>query len=159
MNALNLSFPPARTLLDDPELNKFRGVLKDSTLVPVVDAYLDALDRADVVLGMILAPVFSVPGIVPACITLKGNRAFETAVKKNDNLKKFIGAVTKMRARSIGLEKTGRKGRVAQWVEGFTVAEIYQPTAALWSVFSFSPALPKGMNVFGLLAQEKRSAS
>jgi len=159
MNKLALNYPQVRTLLDDQELNKFRGVLRDKSLSHAIDAYLDALDRPDVVLGMILAPVFAVPGIVPACITLRGNRAFETAVHKNNNLKKFIGAITKLRARSIGLVKTGRKGRVAQWVGGFTVAEIYQPTAALWSVFSFMPALPKGSNVFGILSQDQGSGA
>jgi hypothetical protein len=159
MNKLALDFQPVRTLLDDPQLNKFKGVLKDPRLTPAIDAFLDALDRPDVVLAMILAPVFAVPGIVPACVTLRENRAFEAAVQRNDNLKKFIGAVTKMRAKSIGLVKTGRKGRVAQWVGGFTVAEIYQPTAALWSVFSFTPSLPKGTNVFGILGQDEGSGT
>lgn len=159
MSKIAVTYPPIRTLLADPEMNKFRRLLGDSAVASAIDPFLDALDRPDVVLGMMLAPAFGIPGIVPACITLRGNRAFDAAVAKNDNLKKCLGTVTKLRARSLGLVKTGHKGRVGQWIAEFTVAEIYQPTAALWSALSFTPPLPKGANVFNILSQDEGRAA
>ncbi len=154
MTKLTLSFEPIRTLLADPELSKYKKLLAEPG--PVVDSFLDALDRPDVVIGMILAPAFGVPGIVPACITLKGNKAFESTIEGNDFLKKCLGAVIKVRAKSLGLASTGRKGRVGQWMPEFTVGEVYQPTAAIWSLLSFDPALAKGPNILGVMDQEKR---
>jgi len=145
---------PIRTLLGDPEMNKFRRLLSDATAASAIEPFLNALDRQDVVLGMILAPTFGIPGIVPACITLSEDETFRAAVANNDTLKQCLGTVTKLRARSLGLIKTGKKGRVGQWMAEFTVAEIYQPTWALWSVLLFSPSLPTGANVFNLLSQE-----
>ena len=150
---ITVSFEPIRDLLGDPELRKFRKELVKPS--PAVNAFLDALDRPDVLIGMILAPAFGVPGIVPAFITLKGNKTFETAIKEHDHLKKCLGTVTKVRAKSLGLAPTGRKGRVGHWMPGFTVAEVYQPTAEVWSAVSFAPPLPKGANILGIPAQEK----
>lgn len=153
MTKITLSFEPIRHLLVDPELAKFRKLLADPD--PAVNLFLDALDRPDVALAMILAPAFGVPGIVPACITLSGTKAFETAIKGNDYLKKCLGAVTKTRAKSLGLAPTGCKGRVGQWMPGFTVAEVYQATSEVWPALAFEPSLPKGLNVLGILAREK----
>jgi hypothetical protein len=150
---ITVSFKPIRDLLGDPELRKFKKVLVKPA--PVVDAFLDALDRPDVLIGMILAPAFGVPGIVPAFITLRGNKTFKTAIKEHDHLKKCLGAVTKVRAKSLGLAPTGRKGRVGYWMPGFTVAEVYAATAEAWSVLSFVPPLPKGANILGVLDQEQ----
>ncbi len=152
MTKITVSFEPIRDLLVDPELMKFKKLLVKPA--PAVEAFLDALDRPDVVVGMVLAPVFGVPGIVPAGITLKGDKTFAAAIEGNDFLKKCLGAVTKVRAKSLGLTTTGRKGRVGHWVPGFTVAEVYEPTAAAWSVLSFAPPLPKGANILGILGQE-----
>ena len=66
---------------------------------PAVEKVLDALD-SNVVIGMILAPAFGVPGIVPAFITLKGNKTFETAIEEDDFLKKCLGAITKVERRA-----------------------------------------------------------
>ena len=151
MSKITVSFKPIRDLLGDLELRKFRKVLVKPA--PAVEAFLDALDRPDVVIGMILAPAFGVPGIVPAFITLKGNKTFETAIEEDDFLKKCLGAITKVRAKSLDLAPTGRKGRVGHWMPGFTVAEVYEATAAVWSVLSFVPPLPKGANILGVLDQ------
>ena len=152
MNKIALDFPPIRTLLDDPELAKFRKFLTNPA--PEVKAFLDALDRSDVAVGMMLTPAFDVPGIVPACLALKGNKTFEAAIGKDDYLKKCLGALTKTRARSLGLAPTGRKGRVGHWMSAFTVAEIYSATEAVWSALSFAPSLPKGASVFTAASQE-----
>lgn len=146
MNTIALAYPPVRSLLGDPELAKFRKFLTSPS--QEVKAFLDALDRPDVVVGMMLTPAFDVPGIVPACLALKGNKAFETAIGKDDYLKKCLGALTKTRARSLGLAPTGRKGRVGHWMPGFTVAEVYSATDGVWSALSFTPRLPKGATVF-----------
>mgnify|MGYP000005849815 CR=1 FL=1 len=148
---ISVSFEPIRDLLGDPELRKFKKVLAKPG--PAVVAFLDALDRPDVLIGMILTPVFGVPGIVPACITLKGDKSFSAAIKGDDLLKKCLGTVTKVRAKSLGLAPTGRKGRVGYWMPGFTVGEVYEPTAEAWSVLSFAPPLPKGANILGILDQ------
>jgi hypothetical protein len=153
MMKITVSFEPIRDLLVDPELRKFRKVLVKPA--PAVVAFLDALDRPDVAISMILAPIFDVPGIVPAGIALKGDKTFAAAIEGNDLLKKCLGAVTKVRAKSLGLAPTGRKGRVGHWIPGFTVAEVYEPTAKVWSVLSFAPPLPKGANILGVLAQEQ----
>jgi hypothetical protein len=152
MNKIALDYPPIRTLLDDPELAKFRKFLTSPS--PEVKAFLDALDRPDVVVGMMLTPAFDVPGIVPACLALKGNKAFEMAIGKDDYLKKCLGALTKTRARSLGLAPTGRKGRVGHWMSAFTVAEVYTSTETVWSGLSFAPPLPKGASVFIAASQE-----
>jgi|SRR5579862_2923589 len=152
MNKIALTYPPVRSLLDDPELAKFRKLLTGP--FPEVKAFLEALDRPDVVVGMMLTPAFDVPGIVPACLALKGNKAFETAIGKDDYVKKCLGALTKTRARSLGLAPTGRKGRVGHWMSAFTVAEIYRVTEAVWSALSFMPPLPKGATVFTAASQE-----
>jgi len=152
MNKIALAYSPVRTLLDDPELAKFRKLLTSPS--PEVKAFLDALDRPDVVVGMMLTPVFDVPGMVPACLVLRGNKAFETAIGKDDYLKKCLGALTKTRAKSLGLAPTGRKGRMGHWMSGFTVAEIYTATEAVWSALSFTPPLPKGTSVFTAASQE-----
>lgn len=153
MMNIAISVEPIRTLLVDPELIKFKKVLGKPA--PAVDAFLDALDRPDVLIGMILAPSFGIPGIVPAFISLSGDETFRAAIAGNDFLKKCLGTVTKVRAKSLGLAPTGRKGRVGQTMPGFTVAEIFAPTATVWSVVSFKPALPKGPNIFGVLNSEK----
>lgn len=146
MKKVVINYPPVRSLLGDPELAKFQKLLANPAAE--VKAFLDALDRVDVVLGMIFTPALGVPGIVPAFIVLKGNKPFETAIAGNDFLKKCLGAVTKARAMSLGLAPTGRKGRVGHWMPGFTVAEVYQATDAVCSVLDFNPGLPKGINVF-----------
>ena len=145
---IKIAWPPVRSLLDDPELKKFKKLLADPA--PGVKVFLDALDRPDVVLAMKLTPVSDIPGIVPALNTLRGNQAFEKAIAGNHYLKKCLGAVTKMRARSLGLITTGRKGRIGHWMAGFTVAEIYQATGAIWETLSFTPQLPKGATAFGI---------
>lgn len=153
MTKISVTYHPVKTLLADPELAKFRKVL--TSTAPEVKGFLEALDRPDVVVGMILSPAFDVPGIVPACLALKGNKAFETAIAGNDYLKKCLGAITKARAMSLGLAPTGRKGRVGHWVPGFTVAEVYQATDAVWSVLTFKPRLPKGPNALSAVAKSK----
>ena len=150
---ISVSFEPIRDLLGDPELRKFKKVLVKPA--PAVEKFLDTLDRPDVLIGMILTPVFGVPGIVPACITLKGDKSFAAAIEGDDLLKKCLGTVTKVRAKSLGLAPTGRKGRVGYWMPGFTVGEVYEPTAEAWSVLSFAPPLPKGANILGVLGQER----
>lgn len=145
---ITVTFEPISTLLDDPELWKFKKLLAKPG--PAVESFLDALDRVDVVIGMILGPAFGVPGIVPAFIALKEDKSFAAAIQGNDLLKKCLGAVTKVRAKSLGLAPTGRKGRVGYWMPGFTVAEVYEATAAVWSVWSFVPPLPKGANILGV---------
>src|SRR5438045_3558105 len=122
MTTIRVTYKSVKSLLADPELAKFRRVLTSSA--PEVKRFLEALDRPDVVVGMILSTAFDVPGIVPACLALKGNTVFETAIAGNDYLKKCLGAVTKARAMSLGLAPTGRKGRVGHWMPGFTVAEV-----------------------------------
>jgi hypothetical protein len=153
MTRIAVTYRRVRHLLDDPELTKFRKLLTNPATE--VNAFLDTLDRADVVLGMMLTPAFGVPGIVPAFIALKGHKAFETAIAGNDYLKKCLGAVTKARAKSLGLAPTGRKGRVGHWMPGFTVAEVYEATQAIWSVLALTPHLPKGGNVFITTIQQQ----
>jgi hypothetical protein len=146
-----ISFEPIRELLaEELELKKFKKLLANPG--PAVVAFLDALDRVDVLIGMILTPAFGVPGIVPAFIALKDDQTFAAAIQGDDLLKKCLGAVTKVRAKSLGLAPTGRKGRVGYWMPGFTVAEVYEATAAVWSVWSFVPPLPKGANILGVPA-------
>ena len=152
MNKIALDYAPIRTLLDDPELAKFRKFLTGPS--PEVKAFLDALDRPDVAVGMMLTSVFDVPGIVPACLALRGNKAFETAIGEDDYLKKCLGALTKTRAKSLGLAPTGRKGRMGHWMSEFTVAEIYSVTETVWSALSFAPPLTKGPSVFTAASQE-----
>ncbi|MCE0496575.1 MAG: hypothetical protein LV481_01325 [Methylacidiphilales bacterium] len=151
MTKITVTYQLVRNLLDDTELRKFNKLLADPA--PEVKAFLDALDRPDVALGMMFTPAFGVPGIVPACIALKGNKAFEAAVAGNDYLKKCLGAVTKARAMSLGLAPTGRKGRMASWMPGFTVAEVYQATPNIGSVLSFDPRPRKGPNAFDAAVQ------
>ncbi len=105
-----------------------------------------------VVIGMILAPAFGVPGIVPVFIALKDDQTFAAAIQGDDLLKECLGALTKVRAKSLGLAPTGRKGRVGYWMPGFTVAEVYEATSAVWAVWSFVPPLPKGANILGVPA-------
>jgi hypothetical protein len=147
---ISVSFEPIRDLLGDPELRKFKKVLVKPA--PAVEKFLDALDRPDVLIGMILTPAFGVPGIVPACVTLKGDESFAAAIEGDDLLKKCLGTVTKVRAKSLGLAPTGRKGRVGYWMPGFTVGEVYEATAAVWAAWSFVPPLPKGANILSVLA-------
>ena len=153
MSKITVSFKPIRDLLGDLELRKFQKVLVKPA--PAVEKFLDALDRPDVLIGMILAPAFGVPGIVPACITLRGDKSFAAAIEGDDLLKKCLGTVTKVRAKSLGLAPTGRKGRVGYWMPGFTVGEVYEPTEEAWSVLSFVPPLPKGANILGVVGQER----
>ncbi len=148
MIRITLRYEPIRNLLADPELNKFRKTLADRANGPILEPFLDALDRPDVVLNMISTPAAKIPGIVPACIVLKGNRAFETGVVGNDYLKKCLGTLTKIRAQNLGLATTGKKGRVSSWMPGITVAEIYRFTPTVESVVTFNPSLPKGMSIF-----------
>jgi hypothetical protein len=152
---ISVEYYPVATLLADPELAKFRKVL--TSAAPEVKEFLEALDRPDVVMGMLLSPAFDVPGIVPACLALKGNKIFENAIARNDYLKKCLGAITKARAISLGLVPTGRKGRVGHWMPGFTVAEVYQATDAVWSVLTFKPRLPKGPNALTAVTQTKKA--
>jgi hypothetical protein len=154
MIRITVKYQRVRSLLADPELAKFKKLLMKPS--KEVKMFLDALDRADVVAGMMFTPAFGTPGIVPACIALRGNKTFEAAIAGNDYLKKCLGAVTKARAKSLGMAPTGRKGRVGYWMPGFTVAEVYQATQALWSVLAFTPNLPRGANVFNEVQSVKR---
>lgn len=122
--------PPAKVALKSDELFRFQDVLDDPAAKGAIDAFLVALDRPDVLIGIVVASTLDVPGIVPVSLALADDHAFVRDVKADSRLRKLLGLLLRVRLADIGLQPRGRKGMVSRWTDAFQLAEIYQATAA-----------------------------
>lgn len=122
--------PQARTALKSDEIFRFQDVLDDRVAKKAIDAFLAALDRPDVLIGVVVASSLDVPGMVPVCLALGDDYAFLRAVKADSRLRKLLGLLLRVRLADLGLRPRGRKGMVSRWTDAFQLAEIYQATAA-----------------------------
>src|SRR5262249_46188007 len=141
--------PPARTALKSDEIFRFQDVLDDSAAKASINAFLGVLDRPDVLFGIVLASALDVPGIVPVCMALIADNAFNRAAKADSRLRKLLGLLLRVRLADLGLQPRGRKGMVSRWTDAFQLAEIYratEETAKLVTVEGDSP----GRGVFFL---------
>lgn len=120
--------PLAREALKSGEIFRFQDVLDDPAARGAIDAFLTVLDRPDVLFGIVVASALEVPGMVPVCLALADDNAFNRAVKGKSRLRKLLGLLLRVRLADLGLQPRGRKGMVSRWTDAFQLAEIYRPT-------------------------------
>ena len=124
-----LEIPSAKTTLRSEEIFRFQDVLDEKAAKEAINAFLAALDRPDVLFTIVVGSALDVPGVVPVCLALADDDAFNKAVKGDSRLRKLLGLLLRVRLADLGLRPRGRKGMVSRWTDAFKLGEIYQATA------------------------------